>query len=113
MTPVRVGLVGSQFISAIHAEALKQVPRAELFAVASPTAGHAAEFARRHFAGCRRGRAPFKGAERARGTHGQCVEAPAVLHGSCGKAGSGKGHDATADRWRKEMKATSAPPISV
>jgi hypothetical protein len=48
MTPVRVGLVGSQFISAIHAEALKQVPRAELFAVASPTAGHAAEFAQRH-----------------------------------------------------------------
>jgi myo-inositol 2-dehydrogenase/D-chiro-inositol 1-dehydrogenase len=48
MKPVRVGLVGSQFVSTIHAEALKRVPGAELFAVASPTAGHADEFARRH-----------------------------------------------------------------
>jgi predicted dehydrogenase len=46
--PVRVGLVGSQFISTIHAEALKRVPGAELFAVVSPTADHAEQFARRH-----------------------------------------------------------------
>ena len=46
--PVRVGLAGSQFISSIHAEALKTVPQAELFAVASPTPGHAAAFAERH-----------------------------------------------------------------
>ena len=33
MKTVRVGLVGSQFISTIHAEAIKRVPGAELFAV--------------------------------------------------------------------------------
>jgi predicted dehydrogenase len=48
MKPVRVGLVGSQFISTIHAEALKRVSGAELFAVTSPTAGHAEQFAQRH-----------------------------------------------------------------
>jgi predicted dehydrogenase len=48
MKPVRVGLVGSQFVSTIHAEALKRVPGAELFAVASPTGDHAEKFARRH-----------------------------------------------------------------
>ena len=48
MKPVRVGLVGSQFISTIHAEALKQVSAAELFAVVSPTGDHAAQLAKRH-----------------------------------------------------------------
>ena len=48
MQPVRVGLVGSQFISTIHAEALKRVPGAELFAVVSPTGDHAAQFAKKH-----------------------------------------------------------------
>ena len=45
---VGVGLVGSQFISTIHAEALRHVPRAVVRAVASPTAGHARDFAARH-----------------------------------------------------------------
>ncbi len=48
MDKVGVGLVGSQFVSSIHAESLGQVPRAELLAVASPTRGHASSFARRH-----------------------------------------------------------------
>jgi myo-inositol 2-dehydrogenase/D-chiro-inositol 1-dehydrogenase len=48
MKRVRVGLVGSQFVSTIHAEALKQVPNAELFAVVSPTGDHAEQFAQRH-----------------------------------------------------------------
>src|SRR5262249_24911562 len=48
MNPVRVGLVGSQFVSTIHAEALKRVPGAELFAVTSPTGGNAERFAQRH-----------------------------------------------------------------
>jgi myo-inositol 2-dehydrogenase/D-chiro-inositol 1-dehydrogenase len=48
MKTVRVGLVGSQFISTIHAEALKRVPGAELVAVVSPTGDHAEQFARRH-----------------------------------------------------------------
>src|SRR5262245_48401581 len=48
MKPVRVGLVGSQFVSTIHAESLKQVPGAELFAVCSPTGDHAEQFARKH-----------------------------------------------------------------
>jgi predicted dehydrogenase len=42
----KVGLIGSQFISAIHAEALHACPQAELFAVASPTPGNAEKFAR-------------------------------------------------------------------
>jgi predicted dehydrogenase len=45
--PVRVGLIGSQFISAIHAESLQRCPQAEIAAVASPTPGNAARFAGR------------------------------------------------------------------
>src|SRR4051812_34000831 len=45
--PVRIGLVGSQFICSIHAESIHRCQDAELFAVASPTADHAREFARR------------------------------------------------------------------
>ncbi|MHB8902644.1 MAG: Gfo/Idh/MocA family protein [Thermoguttaceae bacterium] len=48
MSKVRVGLVGTQFVSTIHAEALKTVPEAELLAVASPTPPHPAEFARKY-----------------------------------------------------------------
>jgi myo-inositol 2-dehydrogenase/D-chiro-inositol 1-dehydrogenase len=48
MKTVRAGLVGSRFISTIHAEALKRVPGAELFAVVSPTGDNAAKFAARH-----------------------------------------------------------------
>jgi predicted dehydrogenase len=48
MHKVRVGLIGTQFISTIHAEALKTVPQAELFAVASPTPPHAQEFAQKY-----------------------------------------------------------------
>jgi predicted dehydrogenase len=48
MKTVKVGLVGSQFISTIHAESLKRVPQAELFAVLSPTGTHAQDFATRH-----------------------------------------------------------------
>ena len=45
MQRVRVGLVGSQFISGIHFAALESVAAAEVVAVASPTAGHARTFA--------------------------------------------------------------------
>ncbi|MDH5196064.1 MAG: Gfo/Idh/MocA family oxidoreductase [Gemmatimonadota bacterium] len=45
---VGVGLIGSQFISTIHAEALKSVPDAKVLAAMSPTAGHARDFAARH-----------------------------------------------------------------
>ena len=45
---VRVGLVGSQFISSIHADALKRCSQAEIVAVASPTPGNAAAFAAKH-----------------------------------------------------------------
>jgi predicted dehydrogenase len=45
---VRVGLIGSQFVSTIHAEALKSCPRAELVAVASPTKSHVEQFAAKH-----------------------------------------------------------------
>jgi myo-inositol 2-dehydrogenase / D-chiro-inositol 1-dehydrogenase len=48
MKTVRVGLVGSGFVSTIHAEALKRVPGAELLAVVSPTGDHAERFAKRH-----------------------------------------------------------------
>ena len=42
---VGVGLVGSQFISSIHADALSRVSDAEILAVMSPTKGHAEKFA--------------------------------------------------------------------
>ena len=48
MGKVGVGLVGSRFVAAIHAESLKRIPRAELVAVASPTRGHARTFAATH-----------------------------------------------------------------
>jgi len=45
---VGVGLVGSQFIATIHAEALKTVANAQLLAVCSPTSGNARDFALKH-----------------------------------------------------------------
>lgn len=45
---IGVGLIGSQFISTIHAEALASVADAEILAVTSPTGGHAADFAARY-----------------------------------------------------------------
>ncbi len=45
---IGVGLIGSQFISTIHAEALRSVADAEILAVMSPTSGHAREFAGKH-----------------------------------------------------------------
>ena len=45
---VGVGLVGSQFISSIHVEALKTVADAEVLAVMSPTPGNAQAFAQKH-----------------------------------------------------------------
>ncbi|MGH7968274.1 MAG: Gfo/Idh/MocA family oxidoreductase, partial [Limisphaerales bacterium] len=45
---VRVGLIGSGFVSAIHVEALKPCGAAEIIAVASPSPGKAESFARKH-----------------------------------------------------------------
>lgn len=45
--PVQVGLIGSQFISSIHAESLQHCAQARLAAVASPTPGNAEKFAGR------------------------------------------------------------------
>lgn len=45
MDTVRVGLIGSGFISAIHFEAFRKLAGAEVVAVASPTAGNAERFA--------------------------------------------------------------------
>lgn len=45
---VGVGLIGSQFITSIHAEALKRVAAAEVLAVMSPTPGNAEKFATEH-----------------------------------------------------------------
>jgi predicted dehydrogenase len=42
---IRVGLIGSQFISTIHADALSRCPGAEMAAVASSQRRHAEEFA--------------------------------------------------------------------
>ncbi len=46
-TPIGVGIVGSQFISSIHAESLQHCSQARLLSVASPTTGHAQAFAER------------------------------------------------------------------
>src|SRR5262249_245144 len=48
MKTVRVGLIGSQFVTTIHLEALRSVPGAEIVAVTSATEAHAKEFASRH-----------------------------------------------------------------
>lgn len=45
MKRVGVGLVGSQFVSSIHFEALSHVARADVLAVASPTTEHVRRFA--------------------------------------------------------------------
>lgn len=45
MSQVRVGLIGSQFISSIHYDALQRVSGAEVVAVASPTEDHVRPFA--------------------------------------------------------------------
>ena len=45
---VGIGLIGSQFISSIHAEALKSVPDARIVAVMSPTKEHVEDFAKRN-----------------------------------------------------------------
>ncbi len=45
--PVNIVLIGSQFISAIHAEALKHCAQARLDAVASSTPGNADSLAKR------------------------------------------------------------------
>ena len=45
--PVGVGIIGSRFISTIHAESLRACPQAEIRAVAAATASSAGEFARR------------------------------------------------------------------
>ncbi len=42
---VHVGLIGSQFISSIHADSVRRCAAAKLHAVASPTPGHAAKLA--------------------------------------------------------------------
>ena len=44
---VRIGIVGSRFVAAAHAEGLRQVANAELVAAASPTPEHIWEFHRR------------------------------------------------------------------
>src|SRR5258705_2377016 len=48
LLPVGVGLIGSQFVTSIHAEALRACAQAELRAIASPTPGNAEAFANRH-----------------------------------------------------------------
>src|SRR5687767_8497383 len=48
MEKVRIGLVGSQFISTIHAESLARVGQAEVVAAASATESHVREFAAKH-----------------------------------------------------------------
>src|SRR5437773_371723 len=47
MKTVRVGLIGSQFVSSIHCEVLRTVPGVELAAVTSATEAHARAFAER------------------------------------------------------------------
>ncbi len=48
MRPIRVGIIGSQFIAAIHLEALRSVPYTQVVAVCSGTEKNAKAFAERH-----------------------------------------------------------------
>src|SRR5436309_6391652 len=45
---IKVGIIGSQFVSHIHTISLKPCSEAEVFAVASPTSGNAQRFAAKH-----------------------------------------------------------------
>jgi len=45
---IKIGIIGSQFVSHIHTISLKRCAQAELFAVASPTPGNAKKFAEKH-----------------------------------------------------------------
>jgi len=47
MKKVKVGLIGSRFISEIHAKSLKGIAEAEIIACASPTEKHIKDFADR------------------------------------------------------------------
>ena len=46
--PLGVGIIGSQFIASIHAEALKTIADARLVAVMSPNEDHVKDFAKQH-----------------------------------------------------------------
>jgi myo-inositol 2-dehydrogenase / D-chiro-inositol 1-dehydrogenase len=46
--PLGIGILGSQFIAAIHVEAFRQVPDARVVAVASPAEQHVKAFAAKH-----------------------------------------------------------------
>ena len=48
MDPIGIGIIGSQFIAELHAEAFQRVTGADVVAVASPTATHAKTFAEKH-----------------------------------------------------------------
>lgn len=48
MNPIRVGLIGSQFIASIHLEALRSVPYTEVVAVCSAAEKNVRAFAERH-----------------------------------------------------------------
>ncbi|HEY3284101.1 MAG TPA: Gfo/Idh/MocA family oxidoreductase [Armatimonadota bacterium] len=48
MHRTKVGFIGSGFVSDIHAEAFRDVPQAEVVAVASPTEAHVKAFAQKH-----------------------------------------------------------------
>ena len=48
MAEVKVGLIGSQFASTIHAESLKRLADAEIIAAASPTEEHVSSFAQQY-----------------------------------------------------------------
>jgi predicted dehydrogenase len=48
MKPIRVGLIGSQFIASIHLEALRSVPYTEVVAVCSATEKNVKDFAEKH-----------------------------------------------------------------
>jgi predicted dehydrogenase len=48
MSPIGVGIIGSQFIAELHLEAFRQVANAKVAAVASPTEAHVKAFAKKH-----------------------------------------------------------------
>jgi predicted dehydrogenase len=48
MSPVGIGIIGSQFIAELHLEAFRQAPNAKVVAVASPTEAHVKAFAKKH-----------------------------------------------------------------
>jgi predicted dehydrogenase len=89
MAEVGVGIVGSGFVSTLHAEAMRRVPGAVLRGVTSPTPGHAESFAQAH--GVPRWYTDYRALLDDPHVDVVCIGAPNHLHRDVAVAAAGSG----------------------